>query len=111
MEVVIAGLAGMLVMVWKLVDFARLLTTWRTSRSATVTQVLAWLVSIAVVFLYGASQLGEFAIPGTELLLSDANVGTKIILGLAIGSAASAAVDVKQAIDSSDSNVKPPLLE
>lgn len=110
MEVVIAGLAGMLVVVWKVIDFARLLATWRTERSAIVTQILAWVGAVAVVFLYGGSQLGDFVVPGTELLLADANAGTKIILGLAIGSAASAAVDVKQAIDSSDTATKPPLI-
>jgi len=46
-----------------------------------------------------------------ELLLSDANVWTLIVLALAIGSTASVAVDIKQAVDGSDSAAKPPLLE
>ena len=112
MELVpIAGLVGMLAVVWKVIDFLRLVANWPTSRSSVVTQLLTWIGAVLVVWLYAASQLGDFVIPGTELVLSDANVWTLVILGLAIGSTASVAVDVKQAIDASDSAAKPPLLE
>jgi hypothetical protein len=106
----IAGLVGMLTVVWKLIDFLKLLANWSHERSGVLTQVLVWLGAIAVVFLYGASDLGTFPIPGTELMLEDAGVWTKVILGLAIGSASSVLVDAKQAIDSSDTATKPPLL-
>lgn len=112
MELVpIAGLVGMLAVVWKVIDFLRLLAHFGRERSAVVTQLLVWLGAIVVVFVYAQSQLGDFTIPGTELLLSDANVWTLIVLALAIGSTASVAVDIKQAVDGSDSAAKPPLLE
>lgn len=107
----IAGLVGMLAVVWKVIDFLRLLASWPSTRSSVVTQLLTWLGAIVVVFLYAASQLGDFVIPGTELLLSDANAWTLIALALAIGSTASVGVDIKQAIDASDTAAKPPLLE
>jgi len=106
----IAGLVGMLAVVWKVIDFLRLASSWPRTRSSVVTQLLTWLGAILVVFLYAASQLGDFVIPGTELVLQDANAWTKIALGLAIGSTASAAVDIKQAVDATDSAAKPPLL-
>lgn len=108
MEVV--GIVGMVALVWKVVDWLRLLTNLGTQRSAVVTQLLAWVGAVAVVFLYGASEFGTFAVPGTELLLSDVGGWSKVILGLAIGSTASAVVDVKQAIDNTDNAAKPPLL-
>lgn len=107
----VAGIIGLLAIVAKLIDFARLLTNFGTQKSAIVTQVLTWAAGIVVVLLYASSQLGDFAIPGTQLLLSDANVATLIIVGLGVGSAASLAVDVKQALDNSDSAGKPPLLK
>lgn len=108
MEVV--GLVGMVALVWKVVDWLRLLTSLRTHRSAVTTQLLAWVGAIVVVFLYGASEFGTFQVPGTELLLADVGGWSKVILGLAIGSTASAVVDVKQAVDNADSAAKPPLL-
>jgi hypothetical protein len=107
----LAGLVGMLAVVWKVIDFLRLAANWPTTRSSVVTQLLTWAGAVVVVFLYAASELGDFVIPGTELVLSDTNAWTKIVLALAIGSATSVAVDFKQAIDSTDSAAKPPLLE
>lgn len=108
--VVVAGLAGLAALVWKVTDFLRLVANLPATRSSVVTQLVAWLAGVGAVFLYGASQLGDFQVPGTKLLLSDMNGWTKLIVGLAIGSATSVGVDVKQAIDRSDSAAKPALL-
>lgn len=110
MEVATVGLIGMVALVWKVVDFLRLVANLGTQRSAVVTQLTAWLGAVAVVFLYGASDLGDFHVPGTALALADVNGWTKLVLGLAVGSTASAAVDVKQAIDRNDNASKPPLV-
>lgn len=106
----IAGLAGLLALTWKLVDFAKLVANLPASRSPVVTQVLVFAVAVGAVFLYGASELGGFAIPGTDLLLEDVGAWTKLIVGLMIGAGASTLYDAKQAVDGSDSAAKPPLL-
>lgn len=110
MEVFLVPLAGMVALVWKVVDWLRLVANFRAERSAIVTQLAAWVGAVAVVFLYGASQFGNFTVPGTPLPLADLDAWGKLILGLAIGSTASAAVDVKQAVDGNDNASKPPLL-
>ena len=106
----VAGIAGMLVITWKIIDFLRLLANANVEKSAIFTQLLSWVGAIAVVLLYAASDLGDFAVPGTEILVSDAGAGTLALLGIGIGSGASGVVDFKQAIDRSDSSVKPPLV-
>lgn len=108
MEVV--GIVGMVALVWKVVDFLRLLANLGTQRSAVFTQLAAWVGAVVVVALYAGSDLGNFPVPGTDLVLDQANGWTLVVLGLAIGSTASAAVDVKQAIDNTDNATKPPLL-
>jgi hypothetical protein len=72
-----------------------------------VTQLAAWLGATAVVFLYSASDFGTFSIG--DIAINNMEWSTKLILGLAIGSAASVGTDVKKAIDSSDSAAVPPL--
>jgi hypothetical protein len=106
----IVGLAGMLALIVKVIDFARLLTNISTTKSSVVTQLLTWVAAVGVVVLYAESQLGDFQIPGMDLLLSETTFPTQVLIGLAIGSTASVAVDWKQAVDSTDSAAKPPLL-
>jgi Na+/proline symporter len=100
----------MVALLWKVVDWLRMVRGWPGTRSGVVTQLLAWAGATVVVFLYGASDFGTFEVPGTQLLLSDLGGWSKVILGLAIGSTASVAVDVKQAVDNTDTASKPPLL-
>lgn len=107
----LVGFAGLLALTWKVTDFMRLLGSFAEHKSGIVTQILAWVGAIAVVMLFARSDFGETVeIPGSTLTLDTLNVFSLILVGLMVGSAASAAVDVKQAIDGRDSSAKPPLL-
>lgn len=108
--VTIAGLVGMLALVKTVVDFLRRLANWPADRAAVIHQALAFLGGTAVVFLYSASQLGDFAIPGTKLLLSDMNGWTKVIVGLSIGGLASLVTDFIKSVDNTDSAKAPPII-
>ncbi len=94
-------------LIWKAVDFLRQLSgrQW----SGVVTQLIVWVAGVAGVALAAHSQLFEtFAVNGNPLTSLDG--GSQLYLGLCIGSLGSALVDVKSAIDGSDSAAKPPLL-
>lgn len=105
----VLGLAGLLALGKKIVDFAKMLTNWRTEKSGAVTQAVAWAVFVALVFLYGAAQTGARVelVPG--LSLADLNGWAKLILGLQIGSGAGIVTDWLQARDNHDSQAFPPL--
>lgn len=105
----IFGLAGLLALGKKLIDFAKMLTNWRTERSGIVTQALAWAVFVGLVFLYGASQQAAHQpiLPG--LSLADLDGWSKLILGLSLGSGAGIVADWLAAKDQHDSQALPPL--
>lgn len=105
----ITGSVGLLALVWKFIDFLKQLTPKDRNVNAAITQVVVWISGLAAVFLYAASQLGDGVTIGT-ITLEDADTPTKIIVGLMVGSLASAAVDVKRAIDGGDTSKQPPLV-
>lgn len=109
----VAGVVGLVALVTKLIDFLRYLVNIRRdplARSSVLTQLCAWVAGVAGTFLYAASDLGNFAIPGTRLILSDVDGPTKLIVGFAIGSGASVIKDWIKARDNTDSAAVPPLL-
>lgn len=112
--VTIAGLVGMLALVKSFVDYLR--TTAAAirnevgARAALAHRTIAYVAGLAAVFLYGASQLGDFAIPGTRLLLSDMNGSTKVIVGLSIAGTASLVTDLIKARDNSDTAIVPSIM-
>lgn len=106
---IIIGSAGLTALVWKFVDFMRLLGSYKTEQSAIATQVLAWVGGIAAVMFYAASDFGGTVTIGDQTL-DQYSLITQALFGLMAASVASAAVDVKQAIDSKDNNRYPPLL-
>lgn len=105
----IASLAALLALTWKFIDFLRLLVNLPGSRSGVITQLASWAAAIGAVFLYGASQVGGRVVVD-DLSVDRMDSPTKVLLGLAIGSAASAVVDWKKATDNSDTAVIPPLV-
>lgn len=110
-SVVIVGFGGLLALTWKVIDLLRLLGSFREHRSGVVTQILSFIGGIAAVALFAASDFGQgVEIPGSEFTLDSLNGYSQIVLGLMVGSAASVAVDVKQAIDGRDTASKPDLL-
>lgn len=105
----IAGLVGMLAVTAKVIDFLRYISNLPATRSEVLTQLLAWLGAVAVVFLYGASDFGVTIDLG-GVALSDVNGWTKVLVGLVIGSGASLVKDHVKARDNTDSAKVPPLI-
>jgi hypothetical protein len=106
----LAGLAGLMFVVWKFIDFLRYFANFSSQKSAVVTQALSWLGGIAGVFLFAETQWGAIDIQNIGTV-SAMNTASKILLGLAVASAASTGVDLFQSIDGTNSNAKPPLLD
>jgi len=107
LESLVIGVIGMVAISMKVVDFLKQATNLPGSRRAVVTQLAAWLGATGVIFLYSASDFGTFDIGG--IAIDNMQWTTKLILGIAVGSAASVGVDFKKAIDASDSAAVPDL--
>jgi len=95
-------------LVWKVIDFLRMLANAKTQKSGIVTQATAWIGGVLLVILAAHASITQALIlPGTDQALKGLDIGSLILLGLLISSVASATVDIKQAIDGSDTAVKP----
>jgi hypothetical protein len=100
------------VLVWKVIDFLRMLFNITAQKSAIITQATAWIGGVVLVILAAHAQVaGGLILPGADEPLRTLDFGSQVLLGLLVASFASATVDVKQAIDRSDSAVKPGLLD
>lgn len=98
-------------LVWKVVDWLRLLFNLPRQVSAVVTQALAWVAGVLLVWVASsASVTAEVVLPGTSAALGTLDAGSVILVGLLVSSFGSAIVDVKQALDRTDSAAKPPLV-
>lgn len=76
-----------------------------------ITQLVVWLAAIGLVALAASSDLaGGYAIPGTSITLAHLQFSTIVLVGLGLGSTVSVGVDLRKAIDSTDSAKTPPLL-
>ena len=111
--IAIAGLVGLLALAKTSVDYLRTVAAWLRHEPGMFASVLhrtfAYVVGVGLVFLYGASQLGDFEIPGTGLALVDMDGATKLIVGLSVGSLASLYADYLKARDNTDSAKVPPI--
>lgn len=95
--------------VWKVVDWLRQLRA--RDASAVVTQALAWVAGIILTWVATtADAFTKVVLPGTSQPLGDYNGASIALIGILLSSFASSLVDVKQAIDGSDSATKPPLI-
>lgn len=99
--------AGALGLVKALVDFVKYVRARDTN--GWVTQLAVWLSGIGVVLLLKVSDFADTFTVGT-ITLENANAGTQILAGLGLGSAAMLANEFKQAIDRTDTAVKPDLV-
>jgi hypothetical protein len=98
------------VLVWKFVDFLRLLSNYNDNRSGVSTQLIAWISGIILVVLSAHTGLtGKLVLPGVRQSLNTIDFTSQIFLGLLVGSFASALVDFKQAFDRKDTAIKPSL--
>lgn len=98
-------------LVWKVIDFLRLFINIKSNRSAVFTQVTAWAGGVVLVVLAAHAQVAQsLVLPGADTALHQLDFTSQILLGLLISSFASTVVDVKQAIDSSDTSSMPKLV-
>lgn len=101
------GLAGLIAIIYKLVDFLKYVTA--RDVNAAVTQLTVWLSALAVALLAReADPFQTIAILGTTF--GDLDLAAVVLFALGAGSAASGVVDFKKAFDHSDSARTPPLL-
>ena len=76
------------------------------------TQVVTWVVGIAVLFLAGQASVTEtLMIPGFGITAGDMDAASVILAGLVLGSTGAFAYDYKKARDNTDSSVEPSLLK
>ena len=105
----IVGIAGLLALVWKTIDLLRMLANFDRQKSGVITQVLSWVGGILAVLLYANSDFADTVTIGGKNLAAVSGV-TLIMIGVVLGSMASAAVDIKQAVDGNDSASMPKLI-
>lgn len=98
-------------LIWKVIDWLRELVHLPTTRSSVLTQLTAWGGGVLLVLVGAhAAVTSAIVLPGTGLPLGKLDAGSILLVGLLASSLASSLVDVKQALDGSDSAAKPPLI-
>lgn len=101
------GLVALIAIIWKVVDFIKYVTSRDTN--AAVTQLSVWGSAIAVALLAReAEPFSTIGVLGTTF--GDLSTPAIVLFALGLGSTASGVVDLKKAIDGSDSAAVPPLL-
>ena len=99
------------VLVWKVIDFLRMLFNFRTEKSGVVTQATAWIGGVVLVIIAShAAVTSALVLPGSDESLKLMDFASQILLGLLISSLASGVVDIKKAIDNNDTAAKPSIL-
>lgn len=99
-----APLLAAIALIWKIVDFVKYLRVRNVD--ALVTQLGVWLAGVAVVLLLAATDFAN-GISIADYSLDKLNLASLLLLGLTIGSSASVAVDIKKAVDNTDSAAVP----
>lgn len=105
MEFVALAVASALV--WKLVSFVKMVKAGDANGS--VTQLVTWGAGVGVAFLLAASDFAA-GIDVGGAALGDLNGASTVLFGVALGSSASAAYDVKKSLDNGDDAKEPNLL-
>jgi hypothetical protein len=102
-----APLAVAIALMWKVVDFVKLLRVrdW----NGVVTQAAVWGAGVGTTFLLAHTDFSS-GIKIADLPLASLNASTLVLLGLSLGSTASVLYDGKRALDRSDSAAMPGLL-
>lgn len=103
----IFGLATLIALGVKIVSFLKFIRAGWTDDA--FTQVVTWMVGVVLVFLAAeANLIQNFELYGISL--AEANVASKILIGMSLLSLGSFAYDVKKARDNSDTAREPNLL-
>lgn len=100
-------LVAALALAWKLVDFIKQLRVrdW----NAVVTQAAVWAAGVLVVFLLAGTDFAS-GIKIGDMVLSNLNAASLILVGLSVGSSASVGYDLKRSLDNTDSAAQPSLV-
>lgn len=94
-------------LIWKIVDFAKACRV--RDVDAIVTQLATWGAGVAVMYLLAATDFAGQVMIG-DARLDALNAASVALVGLSVGSTASAAYDFKRAVDRSDSAAQPSLV-
>ncbi len=79
--------------------------------NGTITIATSWLIGFAAAWMFGESDIGAaLTIPGFAQTLGQMGLVDLVLAGLVVASAAGAFNELKQALDRSDSAVKPHLV-
>lgn len=98
-------------LVWKVIDFLRMLFNISSQKSAIITQATAWIGGVVLVVIAAhAGVTKALVLPGSDLSLGLLDFPSQVLIGLLVSSLASGVVDIKQAIDGSDSSAVVPLI-
>lgn len=100
-------LAATIALLWKIVDFAKLLRV--RDVNAVVTQAVTWGAGVGLAFLLAGTDFAE-GIKIGGMILGHVNDSSLVLIGLSLGSSASVAYDLKRAIDRTDSAAMPSLV-
>lgn len=93
-------LVAAVALIWKAVDFVRYLRA-RDIDSA-LTQAVVWVVGVLVAFLLAGTNWAGSIVIG-DVQVGDMTWQSLVLIGLSLGSSASALVDFKKAVDNTDS--------
>lgn len=74
-----------------------------------LTQVIPWVGGVLAVLLAAQADVGQSVTVFGDMTLASLDGWSQILAGISLGSAASAAYDVKKAVDNTDSSAEPPL--
>lgn len=97
-------LVAAVALVWKAVDFVRYLQARDTAN--VTTQLVVWVVGVAVTFLLAGTNFADGIVIG-DVGVGSMNWQSLLLIGLSLGSSASAVVDFKKAVDNTDSAAVP----
>jgi hypothetical protein len=103
-----APLLAAVALIWKVVDFAKLVRV--KDLNAVVTQLLVWGVGVAVTFLLAASDFASGVPVGAKATLATVNAASLLLIGLSLGASGSVGYDLIRGIDNSNSAAMPSLV-
>lgn len=100
-------LVQMAALVFAVINFLKFLRAGDSN--GWMTQLIVWVAGLVVVLLTAQTDFAS-GIPVGDQMLDTLNIASLIFLGLSISSIASFGVEVKKALDGSDSAAKPNLI-
>lgn len=108
--IAVAGLAGLVAILYSLLNYVKQLTSLPGSANAVVTMTLAYIGSIGLVFLYGASDTLGPTVVVSDVNLRTADTPAKILIGLGIAGVANVLYDRTLAKDNTQSAAVPTII-